>query len=115
MGVKEQTSKMTLKLMLMLVIFCTLHSVLSRPDTDSETRVEKLENQGELQDVNVLDILGQPLTNTRVKRSASPRGKPRNKGNKKKKNRNKTKRMRRMRNRRMRRRRNRNRKRMRRN
>merc|ERR1712002_289365 len=85
-----------------------LHSVLSRPDTESETRMEKLENQGELQDLNVLDILDEPLT--RVKRSPSPR----KKGNKKK-NRNKNKRTRRMRNRRMRRRRNRNRKRMRRN
>merc|ERR1739846_58095 len=101
----ESTNKMTLKLMLMLVIFCTLHSVLTRPDPDSETHVGKLENQGELQDLNVLDILGQPLTSTRVKRSPSPRKKNRTKGNKKKKNRKR-------RNRRMRRRRNRNRKRM---
>merc|ERR1712002_393700 len=103
-------NKMTLKLMLMLVIFCTLHSVLTRPDPDSETHVEKLEKQGELQDLNVLDILGQPLTNTRVKRSPSPRKKNKGKakggkGKGKKKNR------RRMRNRRMRRRRMRNKKR----
>merc|ERR1712002_806564 len=103
-------NKMTLKLMLMLVIFCTLHSVLTRPDPDSETHVEKLENQGELQDLNVLDILGQPLTNTRVKRSPSPRKKNKGKG---KGGRGKKKNRRRMRNRRMRRRRNRNKRRMR--
>merc|ERR1712236_151287 len=85
-----------------------LHPALTRPDPDFETRVEKLENPGELQDLNVLDILGQPLSSTRVKRSPSPKKSRKGKGK-----RNGNKKNRRRRNRRMRRRRNRNRKRMR--